>query len=91
MYFRGDGVETSFARARQYFELAAKSSDSKASQGMYNLAAMYQHGKGVGQSNEKARALLKQAADRGHKQAIRQLEEWNRLNSVTLQHFWENM
>jgi TPR repeat protein len=52
---------------------------------------MYQHGKGVGQSNEKARALLKQAADRGHKQAIRQLEEWNRLNSVTLQHFWENM
>jgi TPR repeat protein len=91
MYFRGDGVEKSFARARQYFELAAKSSDSKASQGMYNLAAMYQHGKGVGQSNEKARALLKQAADRGHKQAIRQLEEWNRLNSVTLQHFWENM
>ena len=91
MYFRGDGVSQSFERARHYFELAAKSNDAKASQGMYNLAAMYQHGKGVGQSNERARALLKQAGDLGHKQAIEQLAEWNRLNQCTLKHFWENM
>jgi len=93
MYFRGDcdSAGQSFDRARQYFELAASLNDDKASQGMYNLAVMYQHGKGVVQSNERARALLKQAAERGHKQAIEELAEWNRLNHVTLQHFWENI
>ena len=93
MYFRGDCeiAGQSFDRAREYFELAANSKDVKASQGMYNLATMYQHGKGVKQSNERARALLKQAADLGHKQAIEQLAEWNRLNHISLKHSWETM
>ena len=77
--------------ALKYFQKVAESNDVKASQGMYNLAVMYQHGKGVAQSNERARSFLKQAADLGHKQAIEQLAEWNRLNDFSLKHFYENM
>ena len=91
MYFRGDGVKQSLDVALKYFQKVAESNDVKASQGMYNLAVMYQHGKGVAQSNERARSFLKQAADLGHKQAIEQLAEWNRLNDFSLKHFYENM
>ena len=58
MYYQGDGVDQSYQRARELWELAAKQGNADA---QCNLGTLYANGQGVEQSFETARKWLMKA------------------------------
>ena len=65
-YERGEGVEQSYQRAAELYELAANQGHASA---QYNLGCLYQNGQGVDQSYERARELYELAANQGQADA----------------------
>jgi len=66
MYEDGEGVDQSYQRAVELYELAATQGYAMA---QYNLGIMYQEGQGVEQSYERAAEYYEAAARQGHAKA----------------------
>ncbi|CEK09914.1 tetratricopeptide repeat protein [Legionella hackeliae] len=67
-----DTVDDDYSLAFKNYELAAQKNDKI---GQYNLALIYEDGKGMPVDYAKARALFGKAAELGHKQSMTQLAE----------------
>ena len=65
-YLNGEGVDQSYQRAKELYELAANQGQATA---QYNLGVMYNRGQGVGQSYERAKEYYEAAARQGHADA----------------------
>ena len=63
MYRDGDGVDQSYQRAKEMFELAASQGCADA---QFSLGLMYDNGEGVDQNDEKAAEYYEAAARQGH-------------------------
>ena len=72
MYYQGDGVDQSYQRARELWELAAKQGVAHA---QCNLGALYANGQGGEQSFETARELWMKSAEKGNENAILGLQQ----------------
>ncbi|WED42204.1 SEL1-like repeat protein [Legionella cardiaca] len=68
-----DTVDDDYQNALKSYELATKKDDKV---GQYNLALIYEDGKGVPVDNTKAKVLYAKAAELGHKEAMTQLAEF---------------
>lgn len=68
--FIDETVDDNYAQALKNYEQAASQGDAF---GQYNLALMYQYGKGVSVDYQKAKALYTQASDKGLDLAMNQL------------------
>ena len=62
MYYHGDGLDQSYQRAKELFELSASQGDTNA---QYDLGFMYDHGQSVDQSYERAAEYYEAAAVQG--------------------------
>ncbi|ASQ46692.1 tetratricopeptide repeat protein [Legionella clemsonensis] len=67
-----DTVDDQYHQALQNYELAAQKNDKV---GQYNLALLYEDGKGMPVDYTKARALFAKAAELGYKNAMTQLAQ----------------
>jgi len=67
MYLRGIGVDKNDAIAAEYFRKAAEQGDDQA---QFNLAWMFQHGRGVVQDFTAAAFWYGKAADQGHLSSV---------------------
>jgi len=65
-YRGGEGVDQSWQRAKELFELAASQGETSS---QYNLGIMYANGLGVNQSYERAKEYYEAAARQGHAHA----------------------
>ena len=66
MYYQGLGVDQSYQRAKELYELATRQGHANA---QYNLGCMYEHGQGVDQSYERAKEYNEAAARQGYAEA----------------------
>src|SRR5262249_41518323 len=62
LYYKGEGVERDYAKARALFEWAASMGDASA---ISNLGSLYLNGEGVARDYAKARDLFEKAAVQG--------------------------
>ena len=71
MYYKGQGLDQSYERAKEYFEAAARQGYAKA---QYDLGRSYVTGEGVEQSYETAREWWMKSAEQGEESAIKNLQ-----------------
>ncbi len=67
IYYNGTNTEIDYAKAMQYFQLAAAQGYAPA---MYNLGQMYYAGKGIPQDYKEAFNFFEQAAAQGYSKAL---------------------
>ena len=84
MYYQGDGVDQSYQRARELWELAAKQGNADA---QCNLGTLYANGQGVEQSFETARELWMKSAEKGNENAILGLQQIDKHEGRTTPSF----
>ena len=83
-YAHGEGVEQSYQRAKELWELAANQGDAAAQN---NLGILYANGHGVEQSFEAARAWWMKSAEQGNEQAITGLQQLDEFEGRTTPSF----
>ena len=84
MFNDGQGVDQSYERAAEYYEVAARQGLSDA---QFNLGSLYCNGQGVEESNETAREWWMKAAEQGNELAIKSLQELDRHEGRTTPSF----
>ncbi|WP_298052146.1 tetratricopeptide repeat protein [uncultured Paenalcaligenes sp.] len=62
MYEQGDGVEQSYAKAKEFFERAAQQDHPEA---QFNLGIMYEHGEGMPKNKKQAIEWYSKACENG--------------------------
>lgn len=72
MYYDGEGVEQDYAKAAEWFALAAEQGEIEA---QYTLGYIYLNGEGVEQDLDKAVEYYQLAADQGSEDADAKLSE----------------
>jgi TPR repeat protein/energy-coupling factor transporter ATP-binding protein EcfA2 len=70
LYEMGEGVTQNYARAREWYAMAAAKDNTSA---MRNLGLLYDYGRGVTQDYTKAREWYEKAADKGNADAMSNL------------------
>lgn len=70
LYYKGQGVEQSFKKTKEYYELAAK---QKIPAALNYLGMLYYHGQGVEQNFEKAKEYFELAAKQKYPAAFNNL------------------
>ena len=83
-YAHGEGVEQSYQRAKELWELAANQGDAAAQN---NLGILYANGHGVEQSFEAAREWWMKSAEQGNEQAITGLQQLDEFEGRTTPSF----
>jgi len=84
IYDRGLGVDLSYERAAEYYEAAAKQGHDGA---QINLGLLYYDGQGVEQSDEKTREWWMKSAEQGNENAIKGLQELDKIEGRTTPSF----
>lgn len=69
LYYNGQGVDQSYKKAYELYELAIKQDKQLASTCKFLMSFMLKHGQGVEKDSEKAESYLREAADAGNSQA----------------------
>jgi TPR repeat protein len=71
MYYKGQGVEQSYEKAKEYYEQAAQLGHAEA---QFNLGVMYYHGQGIETNMNKTKEWWQKAAAQNHDNAVKQLK-----------------
>ena len=84
IYWRGQGVEKDYNKARGYFEIAAKQNHSPS---LNNLGQMYENGDGVEKNGEKAAELYLAASNAGNAVASQNLGSLYMFGQIVPQNY----